>query len=64
MARLCYATEAQLRELIRQSGLPENAPPANAFRMFAHSPAVGPPPCDWYSRYSPRPTSIQNCGSW
>ena len=41
MARLCYATEAQLRELIRQSGLPENAPPANAFRMFAHAPAVG-----------------------
>jgi AhpD family alkylhydroperoxidase len=27
--------------LIRQSGLPENAPPANAFRMFAHAPAVG-----------------------
>ena len=41
MARLCYATEAQLRELIRQSGLPQNAPPANAFRMFAHAPAVG-----------------------
>jgi AhpD family alkylhydroperoxidase len=41
MARLCYATEAQLRELIRQSGLPQNAPPANAFRMFAHAPAGG-----------------------
>ena len=41
MARPSYATEAQLRELIRQSGLPENAPPANAFRMFAHAPAVG-----------------------
>ena len=41
MAPLCYATEAQLRELIRQSGLPENAPPANAFRMFAQAPAVG-----------------------
>ena len=41
MAPLCYATEAQLRELIRQSSLPENAPPANAFRMFAHAPAVG-----------------------
>ena len=41
MARLCYATEPQLRELIRQSGLPENAPPANAFRMFAQAPAVG-----------------------
>ena len=41
MARLCYATEAQLRELIRQSGLPENAPQANAFRMIAHPPAVG-----------------------
>ena len=40
MARLCCSTEAQLRELIRQSGLPENAPPTNAFRMFAHAPAV------------------------
>jgi len=41
MARLSCATEAQLRELIHQSGLPENAPPANAFRMFAHTPEVG-----------------------
>jgi 4-carboxymuconolactone decarboxylase len=41
MARLCYATELQLAELIRRSGLPDSAPPANAFRMFAHAPALG-----------------------
>jgi len=41
MARLCYATELQLAELIRRSGLPDNTPPANAFRMFAHAPALG-----------------------
>ena len=40
MARLCYATELQLAELIRRSGLPDNTPPANAFRMFAHAPAL------------------------
>ena len=31
--------------------------------LRTHRPS-GPPPCDWYLRYSPRPTSIQNCGSW
>ena len=41
MARLCYATEVQLAELIRLSGLPDTAPPANAFRMFACAPALG-----------------------
>jgi 4-carboxymuconolactone decarboxylase len=41
MARLCYASEVQLAELMRQAGLPEGAPSANAFRMFAHTPAVG-----------------------
>jgi hypothetical protein len=41
MARLCYATELQLAELIRRSGLPDNTPPAKAFRMFAHAPALG-----------------------
>ena len=41
MARLCYATEVQLAELIRLSGLPDTAPPANASRMFAHAPALG-----------------------
>jgi AhpD family alkylhydroperoxidase len=41
MARLSYATETPLQDLIRQAGLPENTPAANAFRMFAHAPAVG-----------------------
>jgi 4-carboxymuconolactone decarboxylase len=41
MTRIDYATEPQLAELIRQCGLPENTPRANAFRIFAHSPAVG-----------------------
>jgi|SRR6516225_2641820 len=41
MARLCYATEVQLAKLIRLSGLPDTAPPANAFRMFACAPALG-----------------------
>ena len=41
MARLCYATEVQLAELIRLSRLPDSAPPAGAFRMFAHAPALG-----------------------
>jgi AhpD family alkylhydroperoxidase len=41
MAHLCYASEAQLAELLRQAGLPESTPSANAFRMFAHAPAVG-----------------------
>src|SRR5215468_6483600 len=41
MARLCDANELQLAELIHRSGLPDNTPPANAFRMFAHAPALG-----------------------
>jgi alkylhydroperoxidase family enzyme len=41
MARLLYATPQQLAELIRLCGLPENTPHANAFRMFAHAPAIG-----------------------
>jgi len=41
MTRLPYATPAQLAELIRQSGLPQNTPKTNAFRMLAHAPAIG-----------------------
>jgi 4-carboxymuconolactone decarboxylase len=41
MARLPNATPAQLSEFVRTSGLPENAPSSNAFRMLAHAPAVG-----------------------
>ena len=41
MANLCYASEVQLTELLRQTGLPESTPSANAFRMFAHAPGVG-----------------------
>ena len=41
MARLCYASEVQVPELMRQADLPESTPSANAFRMFAHAPAVG-----------------------
>jgi hypothetical protein len=37
MTRLCYATDVQLAELIRPSGLPDNAPPANAFRNLARA---------------------------
>ena len=40
MARIHYATPAQLAELMHQSGLPKNTPPTNAFRMLAHTPAV------------------------
>jgi hypothetical protein len=41
MARIHYATPAQLPELIHQSGLPKNTPPpTNAFRMLAHAPTV------------------------
>jgi|SRR5271165_6021793 len=40
MARLSYATSEQLAELMRESGLPENTPPTNAFRMLAHTPAI------------------------
>jgi 4-carboxymuconolactone decarboxylase len=40
MARIHYATPAQLAELVHQSGLPKNTPPTNAFRMLAHTPAV------------------------
>jgi len=41
MARLPYASQPQYAELIRQCGLPENTPAANAFRMLAHAPTVG-----------------------
>ena len=41
MARLCYASEVQVPELMRQADLPESTPSANAFRMFANAPAVG-----------------------
>src|SRR5271157_4123811 len=41
MARLPYATPAQLADLLRQSGLPENTPATNAFFTLAHTPAVG-----------------------
>ena len=41
MVRLCYASEVQVPELMRQADLPESTPSANAFRMFAHAPAVG-----------------------
>jgi hypothetical protein len=41
MARLPYSNMERFAELLRQSGLPENTPAANAFRMFAHAPAVG-----------------------
>lgn len=41
MTRLDYATDVQLAELFLRSGLPNDVPPANAFRMLAHTPAVG-----------------------
>jgi len=41
MARLPYATQTQFAELLHRSGLPENRPAANAFRMLAHSPDIG-----------------------
>ena len=41
MTNFPYAAPAQLAELMHQSGLPENTAPANAFRMLAHTPAVG-----------------------
>jgi alkylhydroperoxidase family enzyme len=41
MARLPYATQTQLAQLMHRSGLPENTPAANAFRMLAHSPNLG-----------------------
>ena len=41
MARICYASEVQVPELMRQADLPESTPSANAFHMFAHAPAVG-----------------------
>ena len=40
MARICYASEVQVPELMRQADLPESTPSVNAFRMFAHAPAV------------------------
>jgi alkylhydroperoxidase family enzyme len=43
MARLPYATSTQFAELMRQTGYPENTPPANAFRMLAQAPAIGAP---------------------
>ena len=41
MARLPYASPAQLAELMRRSRLPENTPTTNAFFTLAHTPAVG-----------------------
>jgi 4-carboxymuconolactone decarboxylase len=41
MVHFDYATELQLSQLIHASGLPENTPPANAFRILAHTPLVG-----------------------
>jgi len=41
MARLCYASEVQVPELMRQADLSESTPSANAFRMFSHAPGVG-----------------------
>jgi|SRR5271165_951723 len=41
MARLPYATQAQFVQLMRETGLPENTPRANAFLVLAHSPAIG-----------------------
>lgn len=41
MTRLPYATPEQFAELVRQSGLPENTTPTNAFSILAHAPAVG-----------------------
>lgn len=43
MTRFPYATPAQFAELMRRSGLPERTPPANAFQMLAHAPAIGAP---------------------
>ena len=40
MTRLPYATSEHFAELMRQSGLPENTPPTNAFRLLAHTPAI------------------------
>src|SRR5271165_2040902 len=41
MARLPYATGTQFAQLMRVTGLAENTPPANAFRVLAHTPSVG-----------------------
>jgi len=41
MARIPYATTAQYEELMRDIRFPENATPMNAFRMLAHTPAIG-----------------------
>ena len=41
MARLCYAPDTQFAQFMLQSGLSGNKPPANAFSMLAHTPAVG-----------------------
>jgi alkylhydroperoxidase family enzyme len=43
MARLPYADDAQLAELIRRAAFPEHTPSTNAFRMLAHAPAVAAP---------------------
>jgi 4-carboxymuconolactone decarboxylase len=40
MPRIQYAPAAQFAELMHRSGLPENTPATNAFRMLAHTPAV------------------------
>jgi alkylhydroperoxidase family enzyme len=41
MARIPYATQAQYEQLMRDIRLPEDTARKNAFRMLAHSPAVG-----------------------
>ena len=41
MARVRYATQAQYEQLMRDIRLPEDTARKNAFRMLAHSPAVG-----------------------
>ena len=64
MARLSYATDVQLAELMRQSGLPENTPHANAFRMLAHAPTVRAAALRLVFAFLPRLTSILDCGNW
>lgn len=41
MPRIPYAAATHLEELRRQAGFPDDTPPTNAFRMLAHTPAVG-----------------------
>lgn len=41
MARIPYATTAQVAELMRNVRLPGDSAPINSLRMLAHTPAIG-----------------------